>query len=206
MRKTVGGTADSADQWTGGRFTVRQEVALTAQRYTVRELLPDGSDGDVLAVAELKWFSLKEETTFYADESRKRVLFTVRDRSLRDLGDGYDVRDAQGDLIGTFEEKFFASLVRSTWVLDQPGAPAAVGRERNWFVAVFRRVWGFLPLDQVPFPWPYHFDFETDGKPVMTVDKKFGLRDHYVVDMAAPGLDPRLAIAQAVALDAFQDR
>ncbi|WP_437088444.1 hypothetical protein [Streptomyces sp. enrichment culture] len=185
---------------------MRQEVALTAQQYTVRELLPDGSDGDVLAVAELKWLSLKEETTFYADESRKRVLFTVRDRSLRDLGDGYEVRDAQGDLIGTFEEKFLASLVRSTWVLDQPGAPAAVGRERNWFVAVFRRVWGFLPLDQVPFPWPYHFDFETDGKPVMTVDKKFGLRDRYVVDMAAPGLDPRLAIAQAVALDAFQDR
>ncbi|MEW2073530.1 hypothetical protein ACH4FA_31665 [Streptomyces sp. NPDC017966] len=197
---------DSAKQWTGGRFTVRQKVALATYRYTVSELLPDGSDGGVLAFAELKRFSLKDEVTFYTDESRTRVSFTVKERSLSDVDDGYDVRDAEGNPIGAFEEKTLASLLRSTWVLDQPGSPAAVGRERNRFVAVFRRVWGFLPLDQVPFLWPYHFDFETDGKPVMTVDRKFGLRDRYVVDMIAPDLDPRLAIAQAVALDAFQDR
>ncbi|MEU7472307.1 hypothetical protein AB0A94_27935 [Streptomyces sp. NPDC044984] len=197
---------DSAKQWTGGRFTVRQETALTTERYTVRESLPDGSDGGILAFAELKRFSLKEEVTFYADESRTRVSFTVKERSLSDIDDGYDVRDAEGNPIGAFEEKALASLLRSTWVLDQPGSPAAVGRERNRFVAVLRRVWDFLPLDLVPFLWPYHFDFETDGKPVMKVDKKFGLRDRYVVDVIAPGLDPRLAIAQAVALDTFQDR
>lgn len=197
---------DSTGQWTGGRFTVRQETALKAGRYTVSELLPDGSDGGVLAFAELKRFSLKEEMTFYTDASRTRVLFTVEERGLRGAGGGHDVWDAEGDLIGGFEEKAVASLLRSTWVLDQPGSPAAVGRERNRFVAVLRRVRDFLPLDLVPFLWPYHFDFETDGKPVMTVDKKFGLRDRYVVDMAVPGPDPRLAIAQAVALDALQDR
>ncbi|MFD7691097.1 hypothetical protein [Streptomyces sp. NPDC059781] len=197
---------DSTGQWAGGRFTVRQETALKADRYTVNELLPDGSDGGVLAFAELKRFSLKEEMTFYTDASRTRVLFTVEERSLRAAGGGYDVWDAEGDLIGGFEEKAVASLLRSTWVLDQPGSPVAVGRERNRFVAVLRRVWDFLPLDLVPFLWPYHFDFETDGKPVMKVDKKPGLRDRYVVDVIAPGPDPRLAIAQAVALDTFQDR
>ncbi|MGC0378102.1 uncharacterized protein YxjI [Streptomyces sp. SAI-229] len=200
------GTADSVKRWTGGRFTVRQEIALTTDRYTVSELLPDGSDGKILAFAELKRFSLKEEVTFYTDGSRTRVSFTVKERSLSDLDDGYDVRDAEGDLIGAFEKKSLASLLRSTWVLDQPGSPAAVGRERNRSVAVLRRVWDFLPVDLVPFLWPYHFDFETDGKPVMRVDKKFGPRDRYVVDVIAPGLDPRLAIAQAVALDTFQDR
>jgi len=200
------GTVDGAGQWTNGRFTIRQKAALTTDRYTVSELLPDGSDGGVLAFAELKRLSLKEEMTFYTDESRTRVSFTVKERSLLDVGDGYDVRDAEGNPIGAFEERFFASLLRSTWVLDQPGTPVAVGRERNRFVAVLRRVWDFLPLDLVPFVWPYHFDFETDGKPVMKVDKKFGPRDSYVVDMAASGLDPRLVIAQAVALDTFQGR
>jgi len=38
------------------------------------------------------------------------------------------------------------------------------------------------------------------------VDKKFGLRDRYVLDLASPDLDRRLAIAQAVALDALQSR
>ncbi|MFF9762882.1 MULTISPECIES: hypothetical protein [Streptomyces] len=197
---------DSARQGTSGRFTVRQKAGLKSDRYTVSELLPDGSDGGVLAFAEVERLSLKEEMTFYADESRTRVLFTVEERSLLDAGDGYDVRDAEGGSVGAFEERFFASLLRSTWVLHQQGSPPAVGRERNRFVAVLRRAWGFLPLDLVPFLWPYHFDFETDGKPVMRVDKKFGLRDRYVVDVVVPDLDRRLAIAQAVALDALQGR
>ena len=40
----------------------------------------------------------------------------------------------------------------------------------------------------------------------MSVDKKTGLRDRYLVDVASPDLDLRLAIAQAVALDALQSR
>jgi len=201
---------DNAAQRTGGRFTVRQKTSLKSDRYTVSELLPDGSDGRVLAFAERGRLSLDEEMTFYTDESRKRVLFTVRERGLlatgADAGDGYTVRDAEGGSLGVFEERFLASLLRSTWVLRPQDSPPVVGRERNRFVALLRRVWNFLPLDLVPFVWPYHFDFETDGKPVMRVDKKFGPRDRYVVDMAGPGLDPRLAIAQAVALDAFQGR
>ncbi|MFG2516963.1 hypothetical protein [Streptomyces sp. NPDC048584] len=197
---------DSTGQWTGGRFTVRRETALKAGRHTVSASLPDGSDGGVLAFAELKRSSLGETTTFYADASRTRVLFTVEERGRRGAGGGHDVWDVEGDLIGGFEEKAVASLRRPTWVLDQPGSPEAVGRERNRFVAVLRRVRAFLPLDLVPFLWPYHFDFETDGRPVMTVGKEFGRRDRSVVDMTAPGLDPRLAIAQAVALDTLQDR
>ncbi|CAM5375328.1 putative protein OS=Streptomyces tendae OX=1932 GN=GUR47_07300 PE=4 SV=1 [Streptomyces tendae] len=199
------GTVDSAGQWTGRRFTVRQENRLKAGRYTVSELMPDGSEGEVLACAEVKRFSLKEKITFHTGLSGTRVLFTIEERGLRGAGDGYDVWDAEGNLVGGFEEKDVASLVRSTWVLDQPGFPAAVGRERNRFVAVLRRAWDFLPLD-LPFLWPYHFDFETGGKQVLKVDRKWGLRDRYVVDILTPGPDPRLAVAQAVALDTFQDR
>ncbi|MFC8568463.1 hypothetical protein ACFUIW_22170 [Streptomyces sp. NPDC057245] len=195
----------SAGQWTGSRFTVRQENGLKAARYTVSELMPDGSQGEVLACAEVKYLSLKEKITFHAGASGTRVLFTIEERCLRGAGDGYDVWDAEGDLVGGFEEREIASLVRSTWVLDEPGFPDAVGRERNRFVAVLRRAWDFLPLD-MPFLWPYHFDFETGGKRVLKVDRKWGLRDRYVVDILTPGLDPRLAVAQAVALDTFQDR
>ncbi|WP_267717198.1 hypothetical protein [Streptomyces sp. CoH17] len=197
---------DSGGQWTGRRFTVRQENRLKADRYTVSELMPDGADGEILACAEVKRFSLKEKITFHSGVSGTRVLFTIEERGLRGAGGGYDVWDAEGNLVGGFEEQAVASLVRSTWVLDQPGFQAAVGRERNRFVSVLRRLWDFLPLDLVPFLWPYHFDFETAGKQVLKVDRKRGLRDRYVVDILTPGLDPRLAVAQAVALDTFQDR
>ncbi|WP_225627373.1 hypothetical protein [Streptomyces werraensis] len=197
---------DAAGPWTGRRFTVTQRATLKTDRYLVTETAPDGSEGRVLAYAELKRFSLREQLTFFADASRSQVAFTVRERTLLDPGEGFDVVDADGKPVGAFHERFFTCLVRSTWVLEQPGAPDAVGRERNRFVAVLRRAWDWLPLDLVPFAWPYHFDFGSEGKPVMTVDKKIGLRDRYLVEVTAPDLDLRLAVAQAVALDTFQGR
>lgn len=214
-RTSAGGTpstdtgsaaVDATGPWAGRRFTVTQKATLTTDRYLVTETAPDGSDGRVLAYAEQRRFSPREELTFHTDASRSQVAFTVRERTLLDPGEGFDVLDAEGKPIGAFHERFFTSLVRSTWVLEQPGAPDAVGRERNRFVAVLRRAWNWLPLELVPFAWPYHFDFGTDGKPVMTVDRKTGLRDRYLVEVTAPGLDLRLAIAQAVALDTFQGR
>ncbi|GGV16962.1 hypothetical protein GCM10010293_10740 [Streptomyces griseoflavus] len=189
-----------------GRFTVRQRTTLMVNRYVVTETLSDGSDGRVLAFAEQKRMTLREQMTFHTDESGRKVLFTATARQVVDLGAVYDVSDADGRPIGTFRKRFAASLLRATWELDQPGSLAAVGRERNRFVAVARRLWDLLPLDLVPFMWPYHFDFVSDGGPVMRVDKKFGLRDRYAVDVSSPALDPRLAIAQAVALDALQSR
>ncbi|MFE5916265.1 hypothetical protein [Streptomyces sp. NPDC056468] len=197
---------DSARQQANERFTIRQKTTFMINRYVVAETLPDGSEGRVLAFAEQKRMTLKERMTFYTDESKNRVLFTAQARQVLDVGAVYDVRDATDNLVGTFRKKFAASLLRSTWELDQPGSVAAVGQERNRVVAVLRRVWELLPLDLVPFVWPYHFDFTSGDKQVMSVDKKIGLRDRYLVDVASPDLDLRLAIAQAVALDALQSR
>lgn len=188
------------------RFTVRQKVTLMVNRYVVTETGPDGSEGEVVAFAEQKRMTSKERMTFYADESKDRVLFTAEARQVLDVGAGYDVRDGAGATIGSFRKRFVASLLRSTWDLEMPGSPDATGRERGRFVAGPRRVWEVLPLDFVPFAWPYHFDFTSGGEPVMSVEKKFGLRDRYVLDITSPVLDARLAIAQAVALDALQSR
>ncbi|MFF3851102.1 hypothetical protein [Streptomyces sp. NPDC002328] len=176
-------------------------------QYVVSAVAPDGSEGEVVAFAQQKMMTLKEQVTIYTDESRTSVLCTFEAREINDIGAVYDVRDSEGDTIGSFREKPIASLVRSTWAMEQPGTPELTGRERNFVVAVLRRVWEFLPyLDLVPFVWPYHFDFREGGKRTMTFDKKFGLRDRYVLDLASPGIDRRLAIAQAVALDALQER
>ena len=74
-------------------------------------------------------------------------------------------------------------------------------------VAVLRRLWNFIPYaENLPFAWPYHFDFHAGDQVVFSVEKKFGLRDRYVVDIKDPRLDRRLVVAQAVALDALQSR
>ncbi|MFD7613048.1 hypothetical protein [Streptomyces sp. NPDC059828] len=197
---------DTARRQTNERFIIRQKTTLVINRYVVTESLPDGSEGRVVAFAEQKRMALKEQMTFYTDESKGRVLFTAKARQVLDVGAVYDVRDAMDNHLGTFRKKFAASLLRSTWELDQLDSVGAVGRERNLLVAGLRRVWELLPLDFVPFMWPYHFDFTSGDKAVMSVDKKIGLRDRYLLDVASPELDRRLAIAQAVALDSFQSR
>ncbi|WP_259471669.1 hypothetical protein [Streptomyces shenzhenensis] len=198
---------DNAHLQAHERFNIRQKTALMVNRYVVTAARPDGSDGEVVAFAEQKRMTLKEQVTIYTDESMDHVLCTFEARRIVDLGAVYDVRDALGNTIGSFREKPVASLLRSTWSVDQPGTTELTGRERSWVVAVVRRVWDLLPFtDFVPFLWPYHFDFTVGDKRLMAFDKKFGLRDRYVLDIAAPDLDRRLAIAQAVALDALESR
>jgi uncharacterized protein YxjI len=75
-----------------------------------------------------------------------------------------------------------------------------VGQERSQLVAIVRRF-----VDELSW-LPYHFDFTINGQPVMSVQKRWGVRDRYVVDVPDPILDRRLVIAMAVAVDALQSR
>ncbi|MGW7351995.1 hypothetical protein [Streptomyces sp. NPDC054784] len=190
------------------RFVIRQKLTPMVNRYVVHAAGPNGEEGPVVAFAQQKRMAFKEQVTFYADESAAKALFTFQARQLLDPGATYEVRDAVGGELGQFRKDFKASLLQSTWHLRGVGARAdTTGRERSKLVALLRRVWGFIPfLELLPFAWPYHFDFAEDGRPVMSVDKKIGLRDRYVLDIASPDLDRRLAVAQAVALDALQSR
>ncbi|WP_218009610.1 hypothetical protein [Actinomadura kijaniata] len=192
---------------TQNRFLVRQRVRLMVNQYEVHTEAPGGGEGELVAFAQQKRLAFKEQVTLYADTDKKRPVFGFKARKRIDLGAAYDVTDAAGQPIGVFRKDFKKSLLRSTWHLEQPGLGVATGSERNPTVAVLRRVWEFIPfLENLPFAWPYHFDFRAGDQVVFSVEKKFALRDRYVVDIRDPNLDRRLVIAQAVALDALQSR
>ncbi|MFD9290372.1 hypothetical protein ACFWBV_19235 [Streptomyces sp. NPDC060030] len=187
------------------RFVVHQKMTVLTNQYVVSSAGPDGTAGEVVAFAEQELMALKEQVIVYTDESRDRVLCTFEADQVTDVGAVYTVRGEDGSPIGSFREKTLTSLLRSTWVLEQPGLTELTGRERNAALAVLRRIWDYLPATEfVPFAWPRHFDFTEGGRRWMAVERKFGLRDRYRVDIASAGLDRRLAIAQAVALDALQ--
>ena len=183
------------------RLIVRQKLTFMQNRYVVHLAGPDGySDGPVVGFAEQKRLAFKEQVTIYTDESKHAVLGGFKARKVIDLGSGYDVLDAAGNPIGMFRKDFGSSLVRSTWHLEQPGIPPIIGQERSTAVAVLRRFAESLS-------WlPYHFDFTVNGHPVFSVDKQWGLRDRYIVDIPDPNLDRRVVIAMAIALDALQSR
>ncbi|MEU3649002.1 hypothetical protein AB0E59_36900 [Lentzea sp. NPDC034063] len=186
---------------------VHQKVTFMVNRYEVF-VDDNGQPGQLVGFAEQKRLKIKERVTIYTDSSKSRVLFEFNARKAIDLGSGYDVTDEQGRSIGLFRKDFAKSLLRSTWHLEQPGWGQTTGAERNKWLAGFRRLWGWIPyIGDAPFPMRYHFDFTTEnGASVFSVDKKTWVRDHYLVTVQDPGVDRRLVIAQAVALDALQSR
>jgi hypothetical protein len=189
-------------------FFVRQRITVMVNRYEVLAANPDGSEGQLLAVAEQKRMKLKEEVVFFADESRSRRVFSFKARQRLDVHAEHDVLDEHGQPLGTFSKQFGASLLRSTWTLSAPGLEA-VGRERRQSIAILRRVWDFIPyVGDVWVPFVFHFDFvdTATGQPVLTSERKKAIRDRYAVTVPDPRLDFRVAASMAVALDALQSR
>ncbi|MEU9994816.1 hypothetical protein [Streptomyces sp. NPDC050848] len=188
-------------------YLMTQKITPLVNRYVVTA--PEG--GEVLAFAEQKRLALKDQLTLWNGEDRTRKLGGFQARQVVDFGATYDVTRAEGEVVGTFRKDVKASLVRSTWHLKQGDEAAAVGKERKLGVALARRGWEVLDLvvpviPVPPVPFVYHFDFEREGKPVLSVERKWGIRDRYVIRVQDPSLDRVLALCMAVGLDAFQAR
>ena len=190
------------------RFFIKQRITVMVNRYEIRAANPDSSEGPLMALAEQKRMKLKEEVTFYADESKKRAVFSFKARQRMDVHAEHDVYDEQGRPLGSFSKHFAASLLRSTWNLTTPTV-RAVGRERRPVIAILRRIWDFIPwIGDIWVPFVFHFDFveTTTGQPVMVSERQKAIRDRYDVTVSDPRLDFRVAACMAVALDALQSR
>jgi hypothetical protein len=190
------------------RFFIKQRITLMVNRYEIRAANPDGSEGQLMALAEQKRMKLKEEVIFYADESKTRPVFSFKARQRLDVHAEHDVFDEYGRQLGYFSKQFGASLLRSTWNLATP-AFQSVGRERRPVIAILRRIWEFIPwLGDVWVPFVFHFDFvdTATGQTVLVSERQKAIRDRYDVTVPDPRLDFRVAASMAVALDALQSR
>lgn len=183
-------------------FAVRQRVTLLVNRYEVRA---GGRGGPLMALAEQKRMSFREQVTFFADEDKTKPLFGFRARQVMDLNATYDITDASGRAIGSFRKDFRRSLLASTWVVEAPGQGiSGSGTERNQVVALLRR---FVEN----FSWPVHFDFRTaEGTVFLSIERGWSLRDayecHLPPDPHGGRLDWRIAACLAVACDALLSR
>ena len=189
-------------------FSMMQRITMMANKYELIATNPDGTDGPLLAFAQQKRMAFKEEVTFYADDTKSRVVFSFKARKRLDLSSGYDVFDASGRPIGWFKKEFGKSLLRSSWRLASDGVEAD-GTERNPTIAIVRRIWEFVPfVGEIPLPFIFHFDFtdRAGSQHVMSVERKISVRDRYRVNVSDPRLDFRVAAAMTVALDALQRR
>lgn len=197
----------NVDVQSHSRFHMHQKITMMVNRYEIFADDGAGGPGQLLAFVEQRRMTFKEQVTLFTDQSKQFVLATFKARKVIDLASGYDVVRGDGVPIGLFGKKFGKSLLRSTWQLDQPGQQPVTISERSMAMALFRRIWDFIPwVGDLPFPWKYHFDWVRGGNPIGTVEKKTRFRDHYLVRIDDPTVDRLLVLAQAVALDALQSR
>lgn len=190
------------------RFHVQQRVTPFQNSYRVLADDGHGGPGPSIAFAQQKRLAFKEQFTLFRDESRTTPVLTIAADRRLDVRSTMTVRDPGGDVVGVLRKKGAASLLRSTWEAEQPGRPPVVVQERSVAVALLRRLWGLVPwLGDVPVPWVFHFDgVDRSGETVLTHTRRWGLRDRYVLEVRPDRLDPRLAIALAICLDAMQKR
>ena len=194
------------------RYLVDQLVRPIANLYRVTPLAAGETPaGAPIAYVRQKKLAIKEHIRFFADEAETQELFHIQAQTWLDTGGSrYDVVDAQEGKIGMLHHVFGKSLLRTTWnVLNATDQEVAVARERSQAMAILRRGIDFVPDVGGLIPIPYNFDILSAEQVIGKMDRKFQLRDRYVLDLSGDSdrkLDRRLAIALAIGLDTLQNR
>lgn len=199
------------------RLMIKQKITAMVNKYHIMAVNPDGTEGEIVGLAQQKRIALKEKVTFYTNEKREKVSFTFRAEKVMDIHGRFFVEDASGNLIGMFKKEFKASLVNSTWkILDRDGNEQIIVKESNETVALLRRFIGYIPVlgelaEIVMAFFKYHFSFIdlATSQEVAAYTKTTLFRDHYTLatnDEVWQRVDWRVLAAMSIALDALQSR
>jgi uncharacterized protein YxjI len=200
----------SADRFHHDRFLVDQLIRPMANLYRITPLAAGETPaGGPVAFVRQRKMAIKEDIRFFADESESQELFRLKARSILDTGGSrYDVTDASGEPIGVLHHQFRKSLIRSTWEISGANGTTAIAHERSKPMAIARRLVDFVPYGEW-VPIPYNFDLLLDEQVVGHLNRKFQLRDTYILDLTSDHdrrIDRRLGVALAIGLDALQNR
>ena len=195
------------------RFLIQQVFRPIGNEYRISVPAPGSKDeGEPLLFVKQKKMSLKEDIRFRLDPERDDHLFMIKSKTVFEFAGRHDVLDDAGIVIGTLEKSFAKSLLRSHWVVrDAAGQELFSAEEQSLVIALVRRFAGYVPvagsllLEYIPF----NFTFARGGAEAGRYSRVIGsFRDKYVLEPgeALEGVDRRLVLAFAVALDALQDR
>lgn len=197
------------------RFILRQKFRFVVNEYEFSIPTADGeAPGPPFCFVRQKPFKFKEDIRFFTDESRTVELMRIKARQRFDPRARYDVVASDGTKIGEIQKVFGASLLRSTYTLfDGSGREVATVTEKNVWVALFRRLVGFIPYIENIASWlpiPYDFVFQRDGTTIGEHRRQlWKVIDVYTIDLSGDPertLDRRLVLALAVGMDALQAR
>jgi uncharacterized protein YxjI len=194
------------------RFLVQQVFKPVANEYRISIPEPGSTEeGEPLLYVKQKRLKIKEDIRFRLSPDDGRHLFMIKSKTVFEFRGRHEVLDELDQPIGLLEKVFGLSLLRSHWrVRDKDGTELLEAHEASWIVALVRRFADFGPDWLSLLTWlPFNFVLKRNGEEIGTYKRVLGkLRDRYVLELTprAEGIDRRLILAFAVALDALQDR
>lgn len=196
------------------RFLVQQVFKALANEYQI-SIPAEGSTepGDQVLYVKQKKMKIKEDIRFRVPGEEEAHVFMIKAKSVFEFAGKFDVLDANGEKIGDLGKNFKRSLLRSHWIVrDAQENVVLQARESSMFIALIRRFAGAIPYGDLLTFIPFNFTLyaeDPDSEGSGTYQRVLGkLRDRYIVEVGPDleAVDRRLVIAQAVALDALQDR
>lgn len=194
------------------RLLVQQVFRPIGNEYRISVPSPGSTEeGRALLYVKQKKLTIKEDIRFRLASDDGPHLFMIKSKTVFEFRGRHEVLDADGQVIGQLEKDFGRSLLRSHWhVRDAAGTELFEAYEANWLVALLRRFADLVSDWLAALTWlPFNFLLVRNGEQVGTYRRVLGkLRDRYVLELGPgfEGVDRRLVIAFAVALDALQDR
>lgn len=194
------------------RFLIQQVFRPVANEYRISVPTPGSTEeGEPLLYVKQKRMKIKEDIRFRVSPDDERHLFMIKAKTVFEFRGRHDVLDEHGVKIGALEKAFGKSLLRSHWIVrDELGQQLFEAHEASWPIALLRRFAELGPDILSLLAWlPFNFVLVRDGETVTTYRRILGkLRDRYVLELGPgmAGVDKRLVLAFAVALDALQDR
>ena len=194
------------------RFLVQQVFKPIGNEYRISVPSPGSTEeGRALLYVKQKKLTIKEDIRFRLASDEGPHLFMIKSKTVFEFRGRHEVLDPDGQVIGQLEKDFGRSLLRSYWhVRDAAGTELFEAYEASWLVALLRRFADLVSDWLAALTWlPFNFLLVRNGEQVGTYRRVLGkLRDRYVLELGPgfEGVDRRLVIAFAVALDALQDR
>ncbi|HEY3020081.1 MAG TPA: hypothetical protein VGJ32_07810 [Solirubrobacteraceae bacterium] len=194
------------------RLLVQQVFKPIANEYRISVPAPDSTDeGAPLLFVRQKRMKIREDIRFRLSPDDEAHLFMIKAKTVFEFRGRHDVFDADGRVIGLLEKAFGKSLLRSHWFVRGPGGEELLqAQESSLFVALLRRFADNVSDALAGLQWlPFNFTLLREGQEVGSYKRVLGkLRDRYVLELGPglEGVDRRLLVALAVALDALQDR
>ena len=193
------------------RFLIQQVFRPIANEYRISAPAAGTEEGQPLLFVKQKKLKIKEDIRFRLAPDDGSHLFMIKSKTVFEFRGRHDVLDAEGNAIGLLEKAFGKSLIRSHWVVRGTGGEELFeAHEASWAIAIIRRVADLGPDWLSLLQWlPFNFVLKRDGVQAATYRRVLGkLRDRYVLELGPEleGVDRRLVLAFAVALDALQDR